>query len=203
MRSNRRLVTLAVSSAVVGASIASAGAIEDQSFRIVLSLAAEATCADVAPASLARLPIDAVLVQQSDVEGYDPAQREIVLSRSATLRLVTNATALDAEEDVAPAGPLPDANGRAFVVTIGGERQVGGLVVSRLEDLREHGECPVLVMGPVLGGRLHVLLGRPRAHAELRADFWKVFMEEGPDAALAPALPTKADALLSSLFPLK
>jgi hypothetical protein len=203
MRRHRRLVALVVASAAIAASMGSARAIEDHSFRIALSAVAKATCADVAPASLARLALGAVLVQQPDLEGYEPAERRLVLSRAATLRLVTNADALERERDLEATGPLPDASGRAFVVTIGGERQVGGMVVARLEDLRGHGECPLLVRGPVLGGRLHVLIGRPRAHDELREPFWKVFMEGGPRAALAPALPPKADALLSSLFPLK
>jgi hypothetical protein len=204
MRSVPRLAIVASFAVSTVALVPSVRAIEDHSVRIAVASAARATCADVAPAVLSRLTLGHVLVQQADLEGYDPAAREVVLSRPATLRLVTNAAAIEADlDDPDPLGPLPDANGRAFVLMLGGERELGGLIVSRLEDLREIGECPVLVMGPVLDGRLHLIVGRPRSRAELHEDLWKVFLEEGPGAALAPALPEKVSARLAALFPLK
>jgi hypothetical protein len=169
-------------------------AIEDRAFRIVAS-AEKATCADVVPASLARLPLGTVLVAQDDVEGFEPAERAIVLSRAASARLVTNAGE--------PQGPLADAGGRAFVVMTGGTREVGGLIVSRIQDVGDEGGCAVLLAGPVVGGRLHVVIGIPRSSDVLHESFWKVLLEDGAEHAFAPALPERVSAALISLFPSK
>jgi hypothetical protein len=151
---------------------------------------------------LESVPADAALLfDAGDVAGLNWQDQAFHFTPAATARLLSNAADLEDEskEDFAPAGEFPRAEGHAFIMTLDGKIILSGIVAG-MGMLQKPPQCALLypALPMVDQGNLVVGVGLPRTEDELREDFFKVLIEEGPPSCFAPALPDEIKSLFKA-----
>lgn len=141
-----------------------------------------------------------VLIDEADVESYHVKDGQLVLTPSATKRLVANwDDFVKNDEGLALTGTYPRSEGRVFVVTLGARLLVSGLIAGPM-TLYAAPPCPLLYpRQPMMeSDRLVLGLGAPPSgkHGE---DLGKAFVEYGPEGLFAPILGEDAIHRLESL----
>jgi hypothetical protein len=126
-------------------------------------------------AQLEHVAAKETLFDDADVEWYDAASHDIVLTREATSRLFAS---IDP-----PKGTYPEAEGRLFTVVIGERTLTAGVVISPMTLYNMPSlDCPALypaTLPAIIDGHLAFAIGRPH----LGEEGTKRWVEEGPEAA--------------------
>jgi hypothetical protein len=135
-----------------------------------------------------------LLFDEKDVDSFNWQNQTFQMTLAATEKLLHNARELedDSSGSFIPQGAFPAAEGKKFIMVLNGKPILSGLVAG-MKTLENPPDSSLLYpYVPMINkGKLILGVGRPIQEEELRENFFKVLMEEGPANCFKPVLDEK------------